>query len=466
MHRLFWKIFLSFWLALVLFAAATMLVASAYIDNMREQENAQSPHERLAAYITQAQEIADRDGTAGLKSWLSELDRRELIPYRLIDQDGHDLLGRPVSPMITARLNRWRSRPPSALPRHIPPHRQQIVLPDGEVFRLVPDFQSITLGRVLQRPRVIALPLVIAALVSGLVCFLLARYVTAPVSRLRRATEHLASGDLSQRVTPAMGNRKDEIADLARDFDRMAERLEQLMTSQKQLLRDVSHELRSPLARLQVAVGLARQREGRGIKAELDRMERETERLNEMIGQLLSLARLESGTAQTEQEPVDLSDLLLGVARDASFEALAQNREVIVLETQPAVTNANGALLHSALENVVRNAIRYTPEGTAVELSLVRDHEHPEWVLIRVRDHGKGVPQDMLPRLFEPFVRVGDARDRDSGGYGLGLAIAERAVRLHGGQMSARNESEGGMSVLIRLPCIDAADLEKAAHIG
>jgi two-component system sensor histidine kinase CpxA len=450
MHRLFWKIFLSFWAALILFASATMIAASHFLDRLREQQEITSPFERLRSYAADGQRIAERDGIDGLKTWLMALDRRELVPLLVVDRDGRDLFGRPVPERIVERLAREADRPPR-LPR-TETHRLLIVLPGQTEYRLIPDFQAVTLGRVLRRPRVIALPLVVAAIVSGLVCLILARYLTAPLGRLRRATEVYAAGDLSERVAPTLGTRKDEIADLAQAFDRMAQRLQELMTSQRQLLSDVSHELRSPLARLQVALGLARQRADGRATSEFDRIERETERLNDLIGQLLSLARLEAGVTPAAKEPVDMAELLADVAADADFEARANNRRVEIAKAVPAVIQGDAGLLHSALENIVRNAVRYTAEGTAVTLSLDRENERPDSWVLRVRDHGPGVPAEMLPRVFEPFVRIDDARDRASGGYGLGLAIAQKAIHLHGGTISARNEPDGGLCVVITLP--------------
>jgi two-component system sensor histidine kinase CpxA len=450
MHRLFWKIFLSFWVALVLFAGTTMFTASHYLEHTRQQEEGTGPHERLQNRVAEGQRIADHAGLDGLRDWLRDLDRRELVPLLLIDRDGNDLLGRPVPAPVAERLAREATRPWRAPFRPRP--RPLIRLPDGSEYRLVPDYQAVTLGRVIARPRVIALPLILAALASGLVCFLLARYLTAPLDRLRRATERYAAGDLGTRVAPTLGKRRDEVAELAQAFDHMAQRLQELMMSQRQLLSDVSHELRSPLARLQVALGLARQRTDGRAAAELDRIERETERLNDLIGQLLSLARLESGVALTEREAVDLVELLASVASDADFEACAAHRRVELGSTTPATIHGDARLLHSAIENIVRNAVRHTAENTAVTLSLQRDGGKPDNWRITIRDHGPGVPEAMLPRLFEPFVRVGDARDRASGGYGLGLAIAQKAVRLHGGEIAARNEPEGGFSIVVALP--------------
>ena len=242
----------------------------------------------------------------------------------------------------------------------------------------------------------------------------------------------------------------------------MAERVQGLLQAQQQLLSDVSHELRSPLARLHLALGLAQRKAETGVQHDLERIEREAERLDELIGQILSLSRLDSRKDLPGNDPVKLADLLETVAADAAFEAGPRNCRVVVTESFPVELRGNEALLHSALENVVRNALRYTATDTAVELSLTPDPGQ-DAVLIEVRDRGPGVAEEFLPRLFEPFVRAGEARDRTSGGYGLGLAIAERAVRLHGGTIEARNRAGGGLSVLIRLPIggISTAGLEQ-----
>ncbi len=232
---------------------------------------------------------------------------------------------------------------------------------NGGEFWLTQDFQSVTLVRYLTRPRVVALPLAVGILLGALVCFLLARYLTAPIERLRKAMEAYATGDLDQRVTPSLGSRRDEIVDLAAAFDRMAERLNTAMSSQKQLLVDVSHELRSPLSRLQVALGLARQRNANEPSPELDRIEREVERLNELIGQLLSLARLESGAQPPAPETVDLSEMLHSVIADAAVEAQSRQCRLHLEHAEPVTVQGNAQLIHSAIENVVRNAVRYTP---------------------------------------------------------------------------------------------------------
>ncbi len=230
----------------------------------------------------------------------------------------------------------------------------------------------------------------------------------------------------------------------------MAERIEDLIDSQKRLQRDISHELRSPLARLNVALELARQRSGEEARASLDRIERETDRMNEMIGQLLSLNLLETGTRQAPQQEVDLSGLVRDIVSDADFEARSRNRTVQLHQSDDIFIKGSVDLLRRIGENVVRNAVNYTDEGTSVEVDLARD-EASGLVTIRVRDHGPGVPDEELQKIFEPFYRTAVARDRKSGGTGIGLAIVERAARRHGGSVTARNATDGGLIVEIVL---------------
>ena len=285
---------------------------------------------------------------------------------------------------------------------------------------------------------------------SGLIlCYLLALYLTSPIRKLREATNQLAEGDLSTRVAQKVGRRRDEIADLAKDFDSMAERIETLLLSQQRLTRDISHELRSPLARMNVALEIAKKKSLPEMAPQLQRIETESQRLNDMISRLLTLSKLESGSQDFERYDINLKNLVEQVASDADFEAAAKNRSVRVVRADDCRMKGSEALIRSAVENVLRNAVRYTKEGTAVEVSLSNGDEKAR---ITVRDHGEGVPDTELANLFRPFYRVGEARDRGSGGTGLGLAIAEQAVRLHKGTISAKNENDG-LAVEIVLNC-------------
>jgi two-component system sensor histidine kinase CpxA len=307
------------------------------------------------------------------------------------------------------------------------------------------------------------LGIAIAVITSGLMCYLLAWSMTSPVTRLRKAAQSLAAGDLSARAGAPGGGRSDELAELMRDFDRMAERIEGLVDSQSRLLKDVSHELRSPLARLSVALGLARQRATPEVAPELEsslnRIELEADRLNQLIQRLLTISRLESGTDGLRRTMLSLRELVEQVAHDAEYETPGRGCRVTADATADAadkfLVEADPDLLRSAVENVVRNATRYTAEGTTVEVRLERQQAangEEEEIIVRVLDSGPGVPDEALPKIFEPFYRLDDARNRQTGGAGLGLSIADRAIRLHGGQLRASNRKEGGLEVEIRIP--------------
>ena len=320
--------------------------------------------------------------------------------------------------------------------------------------------------------------LIIPICVGAIVSYALARYLAAPTMKLRRATHQLAEGDLTARVGPQMGRRRDELADMGRDFDLMAERIETLVASerrlaeserrtveaQQRLLADISHELRSPLARIAYALDLAKTGADEETSGYLKRIERESGRLNELIGQLLTLARLESapehGASLETSALVDLSLIVAEVCQDADFEARARGREVCLTSNESCSVRGSADLLRSAIENVVRNAVRHTPQGTSVQVAL---DCHQNEAHISVRDFGAGVPPESLSEIFRPFYRVGLARDRESGGAGLGLSITQRAVRFHGGSVRAENAPGRGLLVHLCLPTT-ATELKSPPH--
>lgn len=309
------------------------------------------------------------------------------------------------------------------------------------VFELRPIEPPLVQGPILKR-------LLLAILISGLICALLARYLTRPISRLRTAAQKIAAGDLKARA--GNGSKQlDEVGQLVKDFDYMAERLEILIGAQQRLISDVSHELRSPLTRLKLALDLARGDSGNGLSPALDRIEREAERLSALVGMLLTLSRLESGDSQPETEMVHIPDLLAEIAADAEIEAQSRHCAIELDRMAECWIEGNHELLRSAFENVIRNAIRYTAPGTAVRVSTACD-DHD--VRVVVQDRGPGVPETELDNLFKPFYRVDTSRERRTGGVGLGLAIAERAIKLHNGKISAGNLKEGGFQIEISLP--------------
>ena len=449
MKSLFLKIFLSFWLALALFVVLAILVTLA----LRPRS---STWEALRTSVLNDSVNAYEDGgDRKLREYLDDVDHTQHVRAYLFDERGEELSHRGAPD--------WAIRVANGGPRI--PH-EGFIFPAPQVQR---DSRASSDGlhrytlvmglppgpRVFFGPRGMPVPLlVIAILSSGLVCYLLSWFMTKPITRLRAATRQLAAGDLTARSGARPSNRRDEVAGLMRDFDTMAERIEMLVKAQSRLLNDISHELRSPLARLNVALGLARQRSGPQSATMLERIELEANRLNELIGRILTLARLEDGEQRVPQTPVPLDELVLNVVEDAEFEA--QARRCHVHSTIPEGdwgVRGDASLLHSALENVVRNAVRYTGEGTSVEVVLSQT-AGPNGVQasLRVSDCGPGVPRDSLDKLFLPFYRLDDARGRLTGGVGLGLAITERAVRFHGGKVIASNRLEGGLLVEINLP--------------
>ena len=450
MRSLFLKIFIWFGLAMVIIISANFL--SAYVTS-REDSRGRPPGNFTTMFAQTAVEKLEREGKAAATRYLDDLEKTTLTRSYLFDQDGNEITGRNAPPEAKQAATRANSEREVRQP--VGGQQEYIVSPalgSGET-RYVLVHQ---LGPRPPRPPFLPfwprnwwVQLTVVLVTAGLLCYWLARYISSPVARLRAATRQLASGDLTARVGAAQRRRRDEVADLGRDFDIMAERIETLMASQQRLLHDISHELRSPLARLKIALELARQDEGAEVLWALDRIEREADRLNDLIGQLLTLARLDSKSPMITSDPVDLKRLVQEIVLDADFEARNHNRMVAMVKSEDCLVNGNVQLLHSAIENVVRNAMSYTAEGTAVEVALRCEGEH---AMISVLDQGSGVPQAALADIFRPFYRVADARDRQSGGIGLGLSISQRAVEVHGGTVTASNAPRGGLLVEIVLP--------------
>jgi two-component system OmpR family sensor kinase len=441
------RIFLSFWAVMVLIVGGT--AGLTYLALAERGDDI--PHGTGELMRDAARALAE-GGEPALTEWL----RREPPPgvelrVLVVAEDGRELLGRPLPPHFGRLLRTPRGGLPDYPGVEVIPARPlpQLIAPDGRRYGILvlPPHRPFGLLSAIPETRIAVLALALA--ITGVASWLLTRSITRPVRALGAATRDLASGNLDARVATPVSARGDELGTLARDFDAMAARLRDLMKGREQLLRDVSHELRSPLARMRVAVGLARQ-PGSDAARELVRLENEIERLDRLIGQVLHLSRLDAAARAELAEEVDLVDLLDGIARDAAFEA--QGRGVSIAWQPPAAAprvRGNGAWLASAVENVVRNAVRYTAAGTAVELELTAG---PSGVRIGVRDHGPGVPDAELARIFDPFHRVAESRARDSGGDGIGLAITARVLAAHGGSATAANRAGGGLAVTLSLP--------------
>lgn len=446
MGRLFWKIFLAFSLALVAAAAGTGTAVwlQRHARVASEHELAVGPPHMLATGM--AASTLRYGGVDALRQWMSEVNHRRPLPLYVVDGAGNELLGRPVPEAVLARARTVAAEPDDGRAA------RRVAAPGGESYLL---FVPLSADPRLHRPPPPPSPWLVvfmAALTCLAVSALLAWYLARPIRNLRWAFDAAANGRLDTRVLPLMGRRRDEIADLGRDFDRMAQRLQALVSAQARLLHDVSHELRSPLARLQAAIGLMRQSPEKSI-ASLDRIEREATRLDELIGQALTLARLEARTVSSGLESVDFADLVANVAEDARFEAEASGRRVSLTEAGDMPMVGHPELLQRAVENVVRNAVKYTREGTSVDIEL-RAATDPASAVLTVSDQGPGIPAGDLEKVFEPFYRGSPAPSAN--GFGLGLAIAQRAVEAHGGTIRAANVPGGGLRVEIRLPLAKA----------
>jgi len=450
---LYWRIFLSFWLALALILVGTV---SLVVNGEQQRRFAQSWVLRSELY-GQATEAFESAGPEGLRTWLTGIKRPEISSRTFIlDDAGKEMLGRAVpNGLRDAPADARRQSNINLANSNVRGFGGPLVLvgPDGRDFRVIigPLRSGPHLFGELETPQVSTATLFIALVVSAVICFFLARYLVAPIDQLRHATRQIASGDLDVRVSGKLKGRHDELGLLASDLDTMSERVRNLLELKQQLLRDVSHELRSPLARLQLALSLARRQENTGVERHLARIACEADRLEELIARTLKLARLERPMQGLERVPVDIAELLTLIVGDVGIEAEAHASSVALETQRPLPVAGDPELLRSAMENVIRNAVRYGPPGSKVRIEARRRDAQIE---VMVRDSGPGVPEKDLELIFEPFYRVDAARNRAVGGDGLGLAIAARAVGIHGGRIQARNVAEGGLVVQFTLPAL------------
>jgi two-component system sensor histidine kinase CpxA len=447
-RSLFLKIFFWFWATVI--ATGIALVATWIILQPKNVTSQSQTNLADVAWVsgTSAVDTLERQGPSAASAYIGQVSRKTHVKSCLFDTSGNVIAGSDCAIFENAPTM------PGDVPAFKVKHgfvrvamkirgkrgREYVYAAEATEHRGPPPgigFPGIVLRW--------SVPL----LVSGLICYLLVRYLTTPILRLREASQHLAAGDLSTRAASGMEHRRDELGSLVRDFNAMAGRIEELVSRQRQLIYDISHELRSPLARLNVALDLARQRKG-GDPA-FDHMEQDLERLNEMIERLLTVAKLDPSTTPVSMAQVDLTELVSQIVRSAEFELQERNGAIRLSCDGQYFVQGNAELLHSAIENVIRNAVRYTGPGNSVDVRL-EPAAQPAVLRIAVRDHGYGVPESELAKIFQPFYRVADDRNRETGGTGLGLAIADRVIRIHNGSITARNANPSGLEVEIRLP--------------
>jgi len=446
------RIFVSFWLIIGITVGAAALTGYYYAERLRSEID----NFEFDDTILEASAALASGGRDGLASWLRETPASRNLTIYVIDSRGSDILGRKLLPHLERRLHHHETHMPPQERAHSDPLNlrrarplSQLVANDGEVFTILVSRRHRPHGYGEGAPTGTVL-LILALIVSGIVSYLLARAISNPVRKLRHATVSLAEGNMNSRVVPSLGNRRDELGMLARDFDAMAEKLQRAAAQQTELSRNISHELRSPLARLRVAMELARRQAGE--LPEFNRIDDETERLDGLIGQILSYTRLEAG-GQAEPARFDLGDLVQEVVENVNFECRAEGYDGVTvdtdLRTSPVVVGYADALT-SAIENIVRNAVRHSPSNEKVLVRLAMDSD--DVAIIEILDRGEGVDEGELQQLFQPFFRTRSAAaDSRKRGTGLGLAIAERAVKLNGGTITAMNREGGGLRVVVSL---------------
>ena len=431
MKSLFSRILL--WFACTI---AVTVIASAFLSALGLSENdsdRSSPAARLVTLqLRLARAAYETGGRQGLEKFLATVESVYDARVVLTDENGRDLLTHRDRSDLVALVQR-RQAPIFGIGNHMVARAAE----DGKYWYFFIRRRFFVGWWFLQPEHLLML------LPAVLLCYWLAFHLSHPVRKLQQAVERFGAGDFSSRVN---SHRRDEIGQLARTFDRMADRIETLLTAERRLLLDISHELRSPLARLGVAVELART--GADLEANLNRIQKESDRLNQLVGQLLQVTRAEGDPSLLHREPVRLDEMVQQLVDDSRIEAQARGCELEYRANQPATVEGDPELLRRAVENVIRNAIRYAPSQTAVEISLGRNNGK---VLVDVRDRGPGVPEEALPRLFDAFYRVEPDRARSGGGAGLGLSIARRAIVLHHGAIRARN-AQPGLEVEMELP--------------
>ena len=457
LRSLFLKIFFWFWATVI--ATGVALILTFIIEPRSVPSRWHTTLIDTARYSGMiVVETSERDGIGSTAAYLGRIQHETHMTACLFDSAGSVIAGSDCSSFqgMTSRVKASRS---SEFSMKYGIARVALFLKgqSGREYIFASELPAGPRAAVGIDHTAIVLQWGVALLVSGLICSLLTRYLTSPIMGLREMSQRLAAGDLSARTTSGLAQRQDEIGDLVRDFNSMASRIEELISRQRQLISDVSHELRSPLARLNVALDLGRERNGNDPAFE--QMEEDIRILDDLIGRLLTLSKLDMSGSQVPMMEFDLADVLLHVVRTAEFESKDSHGAIRLTSPVRCIVRGNAELLHSAFENVIRNAIRYTESGTSVEVRMEHEGSASE-VKIRmvVRDYGPGVPEYELKNIFQPFYRISDARDRQSGGTGLGLAIADRVVRIHGGTIRAENAAPHGLRIEIVLPMSSARE--------
>jgi len=439
-----------YWRLLVWFCMVNLLVL--FLGGFLTRRFIEYTTEVEINWVTLAQSASDaydRGGAPGLQSWVVA-QRQEGIDATLYE-NGQALVPIRLPPAVRDSLDDWLSKGSDMVLQPYPRIYlavQQVSGADGKSRQLVA--LSRTHMRINQQKRqqiFLVIQFGLSLVLIGLVGWWLARSVARPVEALRRTTQRMAAGELSARVGPQGRKGPGELAELAHGFDAMAERIEALVSHDRGVLQDLSHELRSPLARLHLILDLAQRSNAAEADDYFRQAEQEIARLDRMTGEMLALSRMEGGLPGMERERVDLATMVRECVSQAEWESAARRIQWRTEIDEAVAVSGHAPLLERALGNLIANAIKFSPEGGVVDLEVHALHGTAQ---ITVRDHGPGVPENELEQLFRPFFRGSNASRAE--GHGLGLAIVQRVMQVHGGSVSARNAAHGGLEVSLSLP--------------
>lgn len=445
MGRLFWKFFFSFWLTLLLAAlsAGSLVWLKRAADNEDLSQDLKFIDYRGIPYVMVATDIAEQNGLDDLTEFLTRINADNLHQVLAVDDEGRDLLSRYVDPQALQQARYWFEEGKQRIVSEVSISGKNYLL-----YAPLAEPMPATAHRHKKGPP-LPLFLVITSAIFASLLFsaLLAWYFTRPIRSLKQAFQAVAGGKLDTRVSNTMSRRNDELAELGQNFDYMTGQISALVKGQRHLLHDVSHELRSPLARMQAAIGIAQQQPDK-VDATLSRLEKETDRMSDLVGELLLLSRMETGVNHNQPTQVDINLLLDEIVADARFEAEAKSVTINYQPNGQITLRGQQELLHRAIENVLRNAIKFSDAGDTVSVEASTNSLKQIFQVI-ICDQGPGVADAELEKLFRPFFR-GQQQRRD--GIGLGLTIAQRAVVAHRGRIEATNRAEGGLCMTITLP--------------
>lgn len=447
MRSLFVRVFVAFWIAFVLMLAS--LATFTAVTNARPLSHRWLMHS-LDLYAGTAVDAYEEGGVSRLHTYLTEIHSDSKISANLI-RDDVNVMNTPLPSEFSPLLAQARSEQRSQYSFDSPWLGVVRVVRHEHAYFFVAEVTPVRMFGNFIDPEKTSVRLALVLIISATLCGLLAKSITRPIGSLQKTATAIANGDLAARASPALAGRRDELASLAHDFDRMADRVQLLLDRQQLLLRDISHELRSPLARLALSTELVQ----RGDLSAAGRMQGDIHALEQMITDLLTLARIDGADRSLRKERIHIGKLVQQIVRDASFEGAATHKTVVQTGVFDRYILAEGALLHSCIENVVRNALKHSPSGGVVEVNLcdLVENNLPT-VSITVTDDGPGVPEDSLQQIFDPFFQIASGESHKQSGTGVGLAISKRIAALYGGSSSAKNLAESGFQVGISLPVL------------